>query len=801
MRFLVCFAALICAGCGGGGGGGGSEPVVPGADPTFGDGGLATVNFGGGLSGLMAVARQTDGKIVGFGGSRESIALVRVHPDGSVDTSFGVDGVVQLPWGVPTNGVDKSHGIAIQPDGKILVTTRILGVYGMLSSQPIVARFTRDGVLDTTFASTGYVLSDANRDLRSIALQTDGKIVAGGYNRLERFLADGTRDTTFGTGTSGVATVSVLVQDLALQADGKIVTAGARNVARFTSTGAPDLTFAAPAGMVTTTGSNDVFYSVAVAADGKILAGGSLLVPGATDPRFAIARYDMDGLLDAGFGSNGIAHDGNTAAGGSNLVGLGIAPDGKIVGVGFANVGGTSAGRSARFDANGVLDPTFGGSGAGALLDMVAFSEPVFDPDGAVIAAGAWFGTGSFQGIIGRTTASGAADATFGAGGTVGREIGGSFDRANHLALQSDGSVIVSGWSADGGGVGVIRLGPDGAHDTTFGLEGIVTGLFDADLAYVSGSVVLPDDRILFTGPTYQGGFSLVRLDASGLPDPTFGTEGVVRAEPIAGMRAVSRAIAEGPDGSIYVAGEAANGTISQYAVTRFSADGVRDMTFGGGGAALSDFTSNASIATHLVVQPDGKPVTFGLSTALSLVRFDEGGAIDPTFGSSGRATIEITPSAREPYNLLLQPDGKLVAIVGNFTNGMLQVVRFDADGQRDASFGTAGVATFQLAGGNDYYYLQASMGAALLPDGGIVIGLAESSCNHLVQSAVLLRTLPDGLPDESFGEGGVQTFALGRGSSALHAITLQPDGKLLVAGRLWSETGGSDFAVLRLIP
>ena len=803
MRFFAVFVVLVCVGCtGDGGGGGGRDPIVPDADPRFGSGGLASVNFGGGLSGLIAVARQDDGKIVGFGGSRESIALVRTHSDGRFDTGFGDDGVVQLPWGVPTNGVDKSHGIAIQDDGKILVTTRILGVYGQLASQPIVARFTSDGELDTSFAATGYMLSELNRDLRSVAVQPDGKIVVGGSGRLERLNADGTRDTSFGT--DGVATTTVLAQDLVLQPDGKMVTAGGRDIARFTAAGALDPTFAAPAGMVTMADTGDILYSVALASDGKILAGGSLLVSGATDPRFAVTRYDTDGVIDAGFGSSGFAHDGNTAAGGTALVGMGIAPDGKIVGVGYANVGGTSAGRSARFDANGIIDTSSGGAGAGALLDMVAFADPVFEPDGAVTSAGAWFGIGSFQTVVGRTSATGAADSAFGASGTgtVGREIGGSFDRANHLALQSDGSVIVSGWAADAGGVGVIRLDEDGDQDTAFGTAGIVTGIFDSDLAYVNASIVQADDRIVFTGPTYQGGFSIVRLDGAGVLDAAFGTEGVVRAEPIPGMRAVSRAIAEGADGSIFVAGETANlaGT-SEYAVTKFSADGARDMAFGGGGAALSDFGSGVNIATHLVLQPDGKPVTLGLTTGITLVRFDGGGAIDSTFGTAGRATLPLSLEARDPFNLLQQPDGKLVAIAGNFLTGALVVARFGADGQKDTGFGVDGVATFQLAGGTDYYYLQAPMGAAVLPDGKIVVGLAESDGDHLVQSAVLVRTLPDGTPDESFGVGGIRTLALGRGSSALHAITLQPDGKLLLGGRVWTETGGSDFSVLRLIP
>lgn len=794
MRKLVCVVALLSAGCSGGGGngGGGGDPVVPDADPSFGDGGLATVNFGGGLSGVMAVARQSDGKIVGLGGSRESIAVVRVNPDGTFDASFGDDGVVQLPWGVPTNGVDKSHGIAIQDDGKIVITTRVLGAYGTIAAKPVVVRLTEDGELDPTFASTGYVVGESATDLRTIAVQPDGKIVAGGYNRLERFLADGTRDATFDG--DGLVETGSMVQDLALQSDGKIVTAGGREVARFSATGVLDDTFAGGSGRITLPGSEDVLYSVAVASDGKILAGGARIVGVSPDPCFAITRFDAAGVLDTSFGMNGIAHDNNVASGGSQAFGIGIAPDGKIVGVGFANVDGVSAGRSARFDANGALDTSFGNGGAGALLNLVAFAEPVFEPDGAFTTAGAWLGTGSFRVEFGRTDASG------GPGwgtGTVGREVGGSFDRAMHVAVAGDGSLIVSGWSADAGGVGVLRLDSDGEHDATFGTEGFVTYIPDSDLAYASGSIVQADGRIVVTGLTYQGGFSLARLDEGGLLDPTFGTAGVLRVEPIPGQRAISRAIAEGPDGSIFVAGDTATGVsyVSEYAVVKVSESGVRDASYGG----LTSFGEGVNIPTHLVVEPDGSVVTLGLTTGITLVRFDPTGAIDAGFGTAGRTTIPFSADVRDPFNLLRQPDGKLVAVLGNFQTGSVVLARLGTDGVLDPTFGTAGLATFHLAGGTDYYFLQSPMGAAILEDGRIVVGVAESSGDQLVETAVLVRVMPDGSPDESLAPGGMQALALGPASSALHAIAVQPDGKIVAAGRVWTEAGSSDFAVLRL--
>ena len=100
----------------------------------------------------------------------------------------------------------------------------------------------------------------------------------------------------------------------------------------------------------------------------------------------------------------------------------------------------------------------------------------------------------------------------------------------------------------------------------------------------------------------------------------------------------------------------------------------------------------------------------------------------------------------------------------------------------------------------NDYYGLYSFYGLAVLPDGKIQVGFAQSSTDALTESGVMLRLNSDGTPDASYGTAGVQAVSIGRGSTSINAMAVDPDGKLVVVGRTWTETGASDFMALRFI-
>ena len=768
-------------------------PIVPGADPTFGDGGLVTVAFPGGIAAIMRVARQADGKIVGVGGTEESLLIARVNTDGSFDSSFGKGGIVQLPWGVATNGVTVGYGCAIQPDGKIVAAARVLGTYKGLVPLAVVVRLQTDGTLDSSFAQNGVWVGTAPSAAQSLALDAAGNLVVGGGGRLWRLSSAGTLDTAFGT--NGLANAGVAPLDLALQSDGKIVAIGGRLVQRFTTTGALDTTFGtAGTFTVPSAQSYDSLFTVVVQSDDRILAAGAMTpTTSGANQDYWIGRFTSAGAPDPTFATTGaVAGSGM----GGSAYGAGIDPSGNIVGSGYFSIGGT-LGRTARFSATGVLDTTFGTQGVGPNDPYsIPFSNVVFEPGGAATVGGAVIDTSSFgyQPAFTRVTAAGAADASFGTGGSSHTPVGGSFDRAQAIAFQPDGKLLVGGWSFPTGGAVVTRLNHDGSVDTTFTFE------HSSTFSYVNAIAVQPGGNILIAGYSAGGQqLAVERHTPDGKLDMTFGTMGVAGGPVFAGKGAYTLNMTLAPDGSIVLVGQTTSSTGSgaEYAVMELTADGAAKPGFGTAGAAATNFGGSYALATHAVVQANGGVVVLGTNgSQLMLVRFAPDGTLDTGFGT---VVLPVGTPGMLPLGLALQPDQSFLVVAGNYLTGAMEVVRYLPTGSVDASFGTNGAA-MQTFAPNDYYGLYSFYGLAVLPDGKIQVGFAQSSTDGLTESGVMLRLNSDGTPDASYGTAGVTTVSIGRGSTSINAMAIDPDGKLVVVGRTWTETGASDFMALRFV-
>jgi uncharacterized delta-60 repeat protein len=230
------------------------------------------------------------------------------------------------------------------------------------------------------------------------------------------------------------------------------------------------------------------------------------------------------------------------------------------------------------------------------------------------------------------------------------------------------------------------------------------------------------------------------------------------------------------PDGKLVAAGSAGPAGAADFALARYLPDGRPDPTFGMGGRVTTDFGASVDEAFALVLQPDGKLVTAGLSVDGgtfdgALARYLPDGRLDPTFGTGGKVTTDLGGDERFSA-LVLQPDGKLVAA------GTV-LARYLPDGQLDPSFGTGGTVT--------------PGGAALIlqPDGKLVVAGSAGAFGDT--NFLLMRYLPDGRLDPTFGMGGTVTTDFGRFALAF-ALVLQPDGKLVAAGE-------GDFALARYLP
>ena len=245
-----------------------------------------------------------------------------------------------------------------------------------------------------------------------------------------------------------------------VQSDGKIVVAGSVfngisnefALARYNVNGSLDASFNGTGTVTTDFGDSDAYgYSVAVQSDGKIVVAGSAF-NGITN-EFAVARYNVNGSLDASFNGTGTV---TTSIGASDASGFGVAvqSDGKIVVAGSAFNGINNEFAVARYNVNGSLDASFNGTGkltTGFAGGDAAGNSVVLQSDGKILVAGVGtsFATGE-DFAVARYNSNGTLDATFGAGGKVTTAIGIADDVGFGVAVQSDGKIVVAGGSSNG---------------------------------------------------------------------------------------------------------------------------------------------------------------------------------------------------------------------------------------------------------------------------------------------------------------------------------------------------------------
>jgi uncharacterized delta-60 repeat protein len=363
-------------------------------DTAFDSDGKVTTDFGAN-EGAAAVAIQPDGRIVVAGASAGDFALARYNRDGSLDTTFDADGKVTTDSGGP-EGTEAAEAVAIQPDGRIVVAGASAGDFAL-------ARYNRDGSLDTSFGSDGKVTTDfgGTDRAKATAVQPNGKIVAAGNIdlidfALARYNRDGSLDTTFDA--DGKVTTDFGQAEegtgAAIQPDGRIVVAGAlfgpRDflLARYNRDGSLDTTFDSDGKVTTDFGGLDTAIDLAIQTDGKIVAVGDSFLVGLD---FALARYNRDGSLDTTFDADGKV---TTDFGGSEVaVAVAVRPDGRIVAAGpIGDVGDFAL---ASYVRDGSLDTSFDSDGK-VTTDFGAFefaSDLAIQPDGRIVAAGT---TGAF---------------------------------------------------------------------------------------------------------------------------------------------------------------------------------------------------------------------------------------------------------------------------------------------------------------------------------------------------------------------------------------------------------------------
>lgn len=403
------------------------------------------------------------------------------------------------------------------------------------------AAFAAAGGLDATFGSGGvvHVAVGASTQLRDVAVQQDGKVLLGGWDRvgtannhwrIRRIANDGSTDTDFGSSGSvtlfgSISNADDDLADLSLDGSGRIVAVGDAAVAgkgtswtrraaiaRLNPSGSLDTTFGS-GGTATLLVSGASWCEAIGAAhqpDGKIVVAGlahksvKSKSSNADDASIFVARYTSAGALDASFGSSGVAVNSASPAGItlSGHGGLALQSDGGIV-VGCSQNDPGAADQSwrwtiVRFAADGTPDANFGiVRSSGDRLEAVAV-----DASDRVLGFGRRFTATGSDIVVARYGAAGATDTTFGTAGVRTVDLG-ALDVAFDGAVQSDGKIVASVISGTTSGFSgaTLRLDSDGSLDSRYGTGGVGTRLFD--LLEGNALVALaPDGRAVAAGYT-----------------------------------------------------------------------------------------------------------------------------------------------------------------------------------------------------------------------------------------------------------------------------------------------------------
>jgi uncharacterized delta-60 repeat protein len=378
------------------------------------------------------------------------------------------------------------------------------------------------------------------------------------------------------------------------------------------------------------------------------------------------------GPLDTSFGARGIV---TTAIGSSRAFANAVAiqSDRKIVVAGVSNNGSKWRFSVVRYNRNGTLDNTFGTRGKVA-TDFVNSPESGADAvaiqrDGKIVVVGnVCFGDClTFEMAVVRYNRNGSLDATFGVSGRVVISFrNGDLNGAEAVAIQSDGKIVIAGYSA------VARVNVDGSLDSSFGTNGLV------DLEGEASSVAIQSDGKI----VIAGGFiasTVARFNVDGSLDSSFGTNGLVDLE------GEARSVAIQSDGKIVVAGTAR----PRIFLARINNDGSPDSAFGSDGTVTTTIGSSLDAADSVAIETDGKIVVGGSTynknlskSKFAVVRYNRNGSLDTSFGTTGKVTTSPGSGFNSVNAIAIQTDGKHI-VVGQSQfggNWRFAVVRYRTD-------------------------------------------------------------------------------------------------------------------------
>ncbi|OVE81338.1 hypothetical protein BVY03_03905 [bacterium K02(2017)] len=363
---------------------------------------------------IKAMSIQSDGKIVGVGtvydvGKKQ--AVIRTDALGNLDVSFGTNGVFEIDVNGGTGSF--ANDVKIQSDDKIVVVGQYF--YGQSLSGVSLTRLNANGSLDTSFGANGIVtLNIAHQSIgKAVQIQSDGKIVIAGITQQSgsnpfhyfsaRFLSNGQIDTSYAI--NGISIVDVggnenLVEDLLIQTDGKIIVVGSSfitgsgfyqsSMIRLTQNGIMDNSFGNVGYVFATTngGSDTKSFAAHLQNDGKLLIAGSS--SNGSDDDIIVFRFLENGSLDQSFGNLGTVIT-QILAGSEVATAIQTQSDDKIIIAANTNNGANTQAVTVRYNENGSVDTSYANGGIqviGNTKNDVIVNDFMIDQDGKYLFAG-----------------------------------------------------------------------------------------------------------------------------------------------------------------------------------------------------------------------------------------------------------------------------------------------------------------------------------------------------------------------------------------------------------------------------
>lgn len=370
-------------------------------------------------------------------------------------------------------------------------------------------------------------------------------------------------------------------------------------------------------------------------------------------------------------------------------------------------------------------------------------------------------------------SSAGSLDPTFGTNGVAINNFV-TFDLSVNTIIQPDGKILNAGAIFDNNfgisGIAVTRHNPDGSLDSSFGNldnDGFAA-VEQTELTIGYYQILLASDGSITVQFNYINdlfsdilGFGLVRFTPDGLLDSSFGDDGVllfpyISQDPDSLDFERAYSLIQ-PDGKIIAVNKFFNDSDLDFSLVRIDENGNLDSSFGNDGLVITDFDFEDRIS-NIILQPDGKLLVYGVAEGVSsqfvIIRYNSDGSIDSNFGDNGIiAQNKISDLGEVLYErVFLQPDDKIIAFDALANSTIIK--RYNPDGTVDTSFGNNGVvsvATSINISGNDTY-----LEAYFEPDGQILF-LADTGSN-----LELFRYNSDGSIDASFGDNGTVVIDIG---------------------------------------